>query len=290
MAYPRKPDGISINELSSHLRLSRNYITRNITHCVKHVEKFPSKGAVVKYDESELRDYLTHLCTFSRQTRRIDLEKELRIYSKLHPNDDSLKNKNFRKKFIGKSPDWRVIKRSELPFIPLKTTDFWDFPLIFPQEYTQGNDSPEAKRKTAEICYRDMFKIGAIKIQLGRQKTMFYIPQDEGVILPPLNQLSDLSDYDENCFLVPADWTPFYKGHQSPASHNNSVRRLQISITADSNEFNQALIEQSLRKGFALNHIISHEIDPERNLTIVTFQASTLEESDTTSPVKDARK
>ena len=208
-----KPRGITINELSSRLKLSRNFITRNITHCVEHVEEFPSKGAVVQYNESQLREHLKRICTFSRQTRRIDLEKELNTYVEQHPDDARIKESNFRDQFIGDIPRWdSQPKRSLFPPIQLPTTDFWDFPLIFPKEYTQGDDSPEAERVTAELCYRDMFKIGAIKIQLGRQKTMFYIPKDEGVFLPPLNKLSELGYRDENCFLVPADWTPFYKG------------------------------------------------------------------------------
>lgn len=275
-----KPRGITINELSSRLKLSRNFITRNITHCVEHVEEFPSKGAVVQYNESQLREHLKRICTFSRQTRRIDLEKEINTYVEQHPDDTRIKESNFRDQFIGEIPRWdSQPKRSLFPAMQLPTTDFWDFPLIFPKEYTQGDDSPEAERVTAELCYRDMFKIGAIKIQLGRQKTMFYIPKDEGVFLPPLNKLSELGYRDENCFLVPADWTPFYKGCKQLPPKTATANKVQLSITADFTKLDQALLEKALRKGFAINYLESHTVDPKSNLTTVTFQATPIDDS-----------
>ena len=279
--------GISINELASHLRLSRNYITRNITHCVKHVEKFPAKGAVVRYDERDLRAYLTHICTFSRQTKRINLEKEFQDYIKQHPDDKRRKDSDFQRKFIGKIPKLKEIQRSEIPFIPLEAMDFWEFPLIFPQEYSQGDNSPEAKRKTAELCYRDMFKIGAIKIQLGRQKTMFYIPKEEGVHLPPLKELSFLDYHDPNCFLVPADWKPFYEGHIPPKQKRTSTMKLWIEISTDSGSLNPIQLEQALRKGFVIDYVASHKVDYKNNLTRVAFQASMPDSSPTEEPQRE---
>ena len=284
MTYANKPKGITINELSSRLRLSRNFITRNITHCVEHVEDFPSKGSIVKYNEAQLRDHLKHLCTFSRQTKRIDLEKELKRYAAQHPDDQRIKEINFRDQFIGRIPHWgSTPKRTLYPAIPLQTVDFWDYPLIFPKDYTQGNESPEAERVTAELCYRDMFKIGAIKIQLGRQKTMFYIPKDEGVDLPPLNELSSLSYRDEHCFLVPADWTPFYEGCKQLPPKRTTTNRVQISITADLRELDQAIIEKALCKGFVINYLSSHSVAPDSGLTTVIFQATPIDDSVTSA-------
>ena len=205
MNYPEETPGISISELMSRLKLSRNYIIRHITHCVDHIEDAPAQGARVIYDEAMLRQYLAQKCTFTRQTRRINIEHELRKYQRKHPEDERVNNSSFCREFLGNIPDWTKITRSQIPNISLPSEDFWDFPLIFPKEYTQGDDAPDAKRKSAEICYRDMFKIGAIKIQLGRQKTMFYIPSEPDVSLPPLSQLSQLIYNDENCFLVPAE-------------------------------------------------------------------------------------
>ncbi len=274
---PQQPvQGISISELTEKLKLSRNYITRNITHCIPHLEESPSKGARVIFDETTLRDYLVQKCTFTRQTRRINLEREIQKYIAAHPNDERLQKSTFREDFIGKIPDWNKAKRSELPAIPLKATDFWDFSLIFSKEYTQGDESPDAPRKSAEICYRDMFKIGAIKIQLGRQKTMFYIPYDEDVCLPPLNQLSKINNNDETCFLVPADWEPFYQGHKEPSSQDSTISKIQITITADEKNFDQGLIEKALRKGFALEHVLSHNIAPADNQVSVTYQGTPL--------------
>ena len=276
MDYPPKPQGISINDLMEHLKLSRNYITRNITHCVEHVEESPAQGARVIYNEKHLREYLAQKCTFTRQTRRINLEEEIKTYIAQHPKDERIKKKSFYSDFIGKIPNWNIIKRSELPCIPLESKDFWDFPLIFPKEYTQGDDSPDAVRKSAEICYRDMFKIGAIKIQLGRQKTMFYIPNDEGVHLPSLKQLSKVNYDEEDCFLVPADWKPFYHGHEAPSAKSDTIAKVQITITADEQEFDQSLIENALRKGFALDHVLSHDVSPSDKQVSVTFQATPL--------------
>lgn len=269
------PDrGISINELISRLKLSRNYITRNITHCVDHIEAAPSKGTPVIYNEAMLRNYLTHKSVFTRQTRRINLEHELLNYIKGHPNDKRIKSHDFEEQFIGKIPDWTKAKRSELPSIPQKSKDFWDFPLIFPKEYTQGDDSPEAATKTAEICYRDMFKAGAIKIQLGRQKTMFYIPPDREVDMPPLKQLSKTRYDDRHFFLVPADWKPFYQGHSAQSAPSSTLAKIEITINADASEISQALLESALRKGFRLYHIVGHENSPDDRHMTITYQAS----------------
>ena len=288
MTTQRSIQGISISELMKKLKLSRNYITRNITHCVEHIEEAPAKGARVIYNACHLREYLAQKCTFTRQTRRINLEREIQQFADKHPDDKRLRKSTFREDFIGKIPDWNNVKRSELPAIPLKATDFWDFPLIFPKEYTQGNESPDAIRKSAEICYRDMFKIGAIKIQLGRQKTMFYIPYDEGVCLPPLNQLSKINNTEETCFLVPADWEPFYRGHEAPSSKDGTISKIQITITADDKNFDQGLIENALRKGFALDHILSHNIAPSNNMVSVTFQATPLVNTSSSSLWEDS--
>ncbi len=285
MNYPEETPGISISELMSRLKLSRNYIIRNITHCVEHIEYAPAQGTRVIYDEAMLRRYLEQKATFTRQTRRINIEKELEKYRSKHPEDKRVSDGKFCKEFIGNIPNWNKITRSQLPNIPLPSDDFWDFPLIFPKEYTQGNNAPDAKRKSAEICYRDMFKIGAIKIQLGRQKTMFYIPSEPDVSLPPLSQLSQLIYNDENCFLVPADWKPFYQGHKAPSAQTGPIAKVQISITTDEESFDQTLIETALRKGFALNHILDHTVNSDKNLVTVVYQASTL--SGTAAPASD---
>ena len=274
MAYQSPDRGISIYDLMERLKLSRNYITRNITHCVDHIEAAPSKGTPVIYNEAMLRDYLARKSTFTRQTRRINLEHELLNYIKEHPNDERIKSHDFEEQFIGKIPDWTKAKRSELPSIPQRSMDFWDFPLIFPKEYTQGDDSPDAAVKTAEICYRDMFKAGAIKIQLGRQKTMFYIPSDREVDMPPLNLLSRTKYDDRHFFLVPADWEPFYKGHTAQSAPNSTLAKIEITINADSSEICQSLLENALRKGFQLDHILEHKKGLDDRHMAITYQAS----------------
>lgn len=80
--------------------------------------------------------------------------------------------------------------RKNIITIPVKPFDFWDKKLYFPKEYYQ-EDTPDENSKplTAEKCYRDMFLAGAIKIQLGKQKTMFYIPDEDR--LPPNRRITN---------------------------------------------------------------------------------------------------
>ncbi len=106
------------------------------------------------------------------------------------------------------------------------------------------------KTKIAEICYRDMFKADAIKIQLGRQKTMFYISEEKNVTIPPLKELSKVKYDDFNCYLVPADWEPFYKGPSTPQANNKDITRVEITIRIDTADFDQALLDKALRQGF----------------------------------------
>ena len=116
---------------------------------------------------------------------------------------------------------------------------------------------------------------------------MFYIPKEEGVNLPPLNQLSDLDFYAPDCFLVPADWKPFYKGHIPPKQKKVSTMKLRIEISTDSGSLNPTQLEQALRKGFVIDYIASHVVDLRNNLTWVAFQASMPNVSLTDEPQRE---
>ena len=201
-------NSIALTEVMERMRLSRNYIVRRITHEIKHLESSPSKGTKVFFDEKMLRAFFKDNATFTRQTKRINIKHEIEKYKNANPNKPTFID---YKDFLGNIPDMSKIKRSELPAVPVKSFDYWDLPIIFPKEYRRGNDK-DSPVVNAEICYRDMFRTGAIKIQLGSQKTMFYIPQEEKICHPPLQEAQRASVTNPDYYLVPADWEPFYKG------------------------------------------------------------------------------
>jgi hypothetical protein len=94
------------------------------------------------------------------------------------------------------------------------------------------------------------------------------------VDVPPLNQLSRTKYDDRHFFLVPADWKPFYEGHTAQTAPSSTLAKIEITIKADSSEISQSLLESTLRKGFQLDHILSHEKDLDDRHMIITYQAS----------------
>lgn len=196
-----KDYGISYADIINRLKLSRSYIVHNITNRVKHLEDNSSKGTGVLFDPNELRLHLLSEATFTRRTKLINVDWEIGQYIKLNPNC----NLNFTEEdFIGDISNLKSNKRSELPEISVDPFDFWDMSLVFPKEYPKGG----------EICYRDMFAIGAVKIKLGPQKTMFCLKNDErGVNYPNITDYNNIKALcnNSNYLLVPADWCPFYR-------------------------------------------------------------------------------
>ncbi|WP_303814196.1 hypothetical protein [Selenomonas ruminantium] len=212
-------NSIALTEVMERMRLSRNYIVRRITHEIKHLESSPSKGTKVFFDAKMLRAFFKDNATFTRQTKRINIKHEIEKYKNANPDKPTFID---YKDFLGNIPDMSKIKRSELPAVPVKSFDYWDLPIIFPKEYRRGNDK-DSPVVNAEICYRDMFRTGAIKIQLGSQKTMFYIPQEEKICHPPLQEAQRASVTNPDYYLVPADWEPFYKGITITKETENEV-------------------------------------------------------------------
>ena len=172
--------------------------------------------------------------------------------------------------FIGKVPrDIRDLPRSALPAIPIQAKDFWDFELYFPKEYTQGNDSPDAPVKSTEICYRDMYRGGAVKIQLGTQKTMFYLPKDEHVEIPKLSDISSANPKDMQYYLVPADWEPYYEGHKQPNAVAAAPKKFELSVTALESDFDMQRLESSIRKGFVIDNVAQYQLDAQGTTKII---------------------
>ena len=264
-------EGISISTLMERLKLSRNYITRNITHCVRHLEASPAQGARVLFDAGMLRSYLVNMAQFTRQTKRININCELEKY--LTANPDIKKDSVDMTEFLGNIPDMKAIKRSKLPAVTLNPFDFWDLPLIFPKEYTQGNEASDAPIKTTECCYRDMFRAGAIKIQLGTQKTMFYIPSAPNVADIPLQMLLQTPVNLEDNYLVPADWEPFYQGASAPKARVLDLPTVNIKIRGELDEYNWQYIDSALRKVFMVDKIQSRRADERRGFVSITYKA-----------------
>ena len=203
------PSTVSIPQLMNRLKLSRNFITRHITHAVKHVEENRSKGSVVLFDKADLCNWLQTHATFTRQTHFVNIDKLFREEQKKNPNADI-------DEFLALPPEVKSLggidatKRRLVPAVPVESFNFWDKLLIFPKEYHADLSNPESPLLSPELCYRDMFRIGAVKIQLGRQKTIFCIPElqrDEYHTLI----------YETGDTLMPIAWQP-YTGWEIPES------------------------------------------------------------------------
>lgn len=229
--------GISTQDIMKKLCVSRTYVTNNITHTVKHLDN--PRSSLVIFDEDELRKWLMQHATFTRQTQYIDLDAYAKKHI-LHHTQYSLED------IIGQVPRIYDHKQRGLhPYIAVKPFDFWDKPLIFPKNYIDENGN----KKSAEMCYRAMFDEGAIKIQLGPQKTMFYVPEHK-----------------ESDFFVGADWIPlvgckFLLNEKSPCNdYDPDVQEFQLTFSSVPHM--QKEIISALRKVFNIKRIIPGETSP----------------------------
>lgn len=213
---------ISTTEIIQRLKLGRNFISKKISGdktIEKHLAPANSRnGTELFFNGYDLRKWLMEHATFTRQTRRI------------HPNDFADCGADNLDELLGPIPvpskkgvpqplNTMVVppvplpvfserQRKEIATINVAPFDFWDKKLYFPKEYYRENQpKPGTPALTAENCYRDMFLAGAIKIQLGRQKTMFYIPEKDD--LPSISLLKDIPINDKELPLIPAAWHPF---------------------------------------------------------------------------------
>lgn len=178
---------ISAQEVADRLRVSRHYVNQNIQPHIRAYCWEKSSNTSVYFEKRELRHWLMINAYFSRQTWR---------FKEGNPPPERGKHK----------PPLIPYQRNKVPSVLVMPFDFLDLPLIFPKEYRRpGSD----KVTSAEICYRDMFKAGAVKIQLGTKKTMFYIPgldsNDPKAIQEWVNRPFD----DPDLPLLPAIWLPF---------------------------------------------------------------------------------
>lgn len=261
MTIPQvSPPGVTINDILNKLRVSRSFITRNISPFVPHSESKHSKKAIVYFDENDFREWLRSHATFTRQTCRIPrkLYDEIPSYQ-LRPLNP--------------------LKRNETEAMPVKSHDFWDLSLIFPKEY-HGDRHDITRLSSSEICYRDMYKTGAVKIQLGSQKTMFYIPDPSTsygqsgslkFLTDPydIQQLADLPLDDSEFPLVAAynmpenishilekETSSIYRIRNEAISHqepNKSIYRMTIDVPENVYNYNEKYIRDILQKIASLN-------------------------------------
>lgn len=177
---------ISAQEVADRLRVSRHYVNQNIQPHIRAYCWEKSSDTSVYFDKKELRYWLMINADFSRQTWR---------FKEGDPPPERGKHK----------PPLIPYQRNKTPSVLVMPFDFLDLPLIFPKEYRRpGSD----KVTSAEICYRDMFKAGAVKIQLGSKKTMFYIPGLDSNDPKAIQAWADRPFDDPDIPLLPAIWLP----------------------------------------------------------------------------------
>ena len=192
---------VSISEIMTRLKVSRDFVSKNITQNLRDAQR-PATGKVREkylYREEAVRKWLMEHATFTRQTRRVHIPKgenrELFLGKIPSPVPDHRRRNT--DEALPHLPYLDERKRTAFSAIEVQPFDFWDEQLYFPKAYSTF---------TPERCYRDMFLAGAIKIQLGKQKTMFYIPKADN--LPPIEKLRKIKIDDKHLPLVPASWVP----------------------------------------------------------------------------------
>ncbi|MFV0637044.1 hypothetical protein [Mitsuokella sp. WILCCON 0060] len=183
-----EPQGyIPLNTIMERLQVSRNFVTRNIAPFVPFRKFSAPEGSIVCYKETLLRQWLKENATFTQLTKFATKDECDMVPA---PVWDEM-------------PMVDALHRTNLTPVPVEPMDFWDLPLIFPKNY-HGSRRDPGKITPPEICYRDMFKAGAIKIQLGKQKTMFYIPFLNSNSPNDIQYYVDFSAWNEGRCLVPA--------------------------------------------------------------------------------------
>ena len=258
------PGGVTIKEILERLRVSRGFVTRNIAPAVTQVGTPATKGAMIYFDEASLSDWLRAHATFTRQTCRLPREK----YDQIAPD-----------RILPLNP----LKRNQITIVKAENRDIWSIPLlIFPKEY-HGNRDDIARITSPEVCYRDMYKAGAIKIQLGTQKTMFAVPNPhyDGIsdkkmyLSDPLaiQQLADLPFDDPELPLVAAYSTisdPIraaivvpHRLRKETEQFNASTRPVcKITVEYPTNAYSQEDILEALQRSGIIKLISGETVQP----------------------------
>ena len=173
-------DFVTIKDIMEKLRVGRDFIYKRILIDVE----YQRVGAITRVNKEMLIKWLMENATFLRQTVRVP-KAEFYNYGE-----------EFRKKypsdvFTGKA-EFFVQQRKNLPFRSVKPFNLWEMAeqgkLLHPKILLR-----EGKYNDTEALYRDMFRLGAIKITLGGNKTFFYIPESEGVLCPAMDEVTEFA-------------------------------------------------------------------------------------------------
>ena len=263
-------NSISMMELMQRLKLSRSYITKNITHVVKHTEDLIRKGSVVYFDRTDLGNWLMNHATFTRQTIRM--------------NPGRLSSALRQKLRQEKAFPLTAMNRGKVPAVPVTPFDFLDLRLFFPKAYTKDDkyesldhvrsamsslsvseDATESSLLNPSICYRDMFTAGAIKIQLGSQKTMFYVPNLPDSI--SLRSYNDELQYHPD-WLIPMNAIAAPEKRKTPEKPYITCK---LAIECDSTDFDGAAIEAALARGFQIEKVTNRLVNKDAGKTTLCF-------------------
>lgn len=226
---------IPTSEIMHRLQVSRNFVTRNIAPFVTSDKIITSAGSIVCYEEAGLRRWLEKNATISQLTKRITTAE----YKKL--------NDSARAECRLLNPLHRTLCKP----VPVKSMDIWDLPLIFPKEY-HGSRRDISRITPPELCYRDMFKAGAIKIQLGRQKTMFYIPRLDSRDASVVQEYADKPFDEPDHILVPAMVFPSAKGLLSEVQPLSDKDACTITVTFPEEDYDFKVIIKALQHGITI--------------------------------------
>ena len=169
---------VTMSDITNALKVAREYVYSRILPYVEHKKD----GHKIMVNKTSLSNWLIENAEFTRQTVFVPewlVEDYKSKFKVKYPTDTFEENPR-------KCSKNRLI----FPFRRVKPFDVWELAV-------QGN-LIHAKLMTdsgnnVEKIYRDMFVSGAIKIKLGRSKTMFYIPESEGVLCPAIDEVIEES-------------------------------------------------------------------------------------------------
>ena len=172
---------VTMSDITNALKVAREYVYSRILPYVEHTKDRQDRHKII-VNKTSLSNWLMENAEFTRQTvfvPKSELEDYKSKFKVKYPADTFEEN-----------PKKCYQNRSIFPFRRVKPFDVWE-------QAVQGNlihaKLMSDSGNNVERIYRDMFVSGAIKIKLGRNKTMFYIPESEGVLCPAMDEVIEES-------------------------------------------------------------------------------------------------
>ena len=188
---------VSIKDIMAKLHVSSYWIKTRLFPAVEYIKVAPNvleelgmdPKSRLLFNENQLRVFLKHAATFSRQTIVIDLLKlkEAKKIALAIENDPAIAKWDEDNKHVYGKRSNRILtilgddfdnvqetKRSMYEHVSLAPFDFWNRKLVIPVEYVNY-----------ETAYRDIFRKGMVKISIFG-KTVFTQLEDLKCIAYPL--------------------------------------------------------------------------------------------------------